>query len=142
MMLPFLSVRMAKYLFEAVDFVQKKQDQFKFPIIIFHGKLDTVTSYEHSRHFVFNKIRPFKEFHLFQQGYHELQHDNQKDELLEKALKFIKKLPNPKNFGPMMVHPIRKPQKSKTPIIKIIVIIVVLLAIIKKFKLYQKLLRR
>lgn len=60
MMLPFMSVKMAKYLFEAVDFVRMKQDDFKFPVIIFHGKLDTVTNYEDSRHFVFNKIRPFK----------------------------------------------------------------------------------
>lgn len=60
MMLPFMSVKMAKYMFEALSEVKKKQDSFKFPIIIFHGKLDTVTNYEDSRYFIFNKVKPFK----------------------------------------------------------------------------------
>lgn len=60
LMLPFMSVKMAKYLFEAVDDVKKRQDTFKYPIIIFHGKLDTVTNSEDSRHFIYNKARPYK----------------------------------------------------------------------------------
>lgn len=79
MMLPFMSVRMAKYMFEAVDYVQKNQDNFRYPVIIFHGKKDTVTNCEDSRNFIFNKVRPFKEFYLFPEGFHELQHDNEKD---------------------------------------------------------------
>lgn len=70
MMLPFMSVKMAKYMFEAVDYVKKNQDNFRYPIIIFHGKQDTVTNYEDSKHFIYNKVKPFKEFHLFQQGFH------------------------------------------------------------------------
>lgn len=134
MMLPFMSVKMAKYLFEAVEEVKQKQDSFKFPIIIFHGKLDTVTNFEDSKHFIFNKVRPFKEFHLFPQGYHELQHDNEKDDLLEKSLQFIKKLPNLKNFGPVMVHPIRKAPPSKRPLLKIIILLIAIIALIRKFK--------
>lgn len=43
LMLPFMSVKMAKHIFEALDYVKKKGDDFRYPIIIFHGKQDTVT---------------------------------------------------------------------------------------------------
>ena len=75
MMLPFMSVKMAKYIFEALDFVKAHQDEFRYPIKIFHGKLDTVTNPEDSRDFIYKKVKPFKELHLFSEGYHELQHD-------------------------------------------------------------------
>ena len=41
-MIPFLSVKMAKSLLVSVEWVQKKASQFSLPIIIFHGKKDTV----------------------------------------------------------------------------------------------------
>ena len=52
LMIPFMSVKMAKYIFEGVDFVKKKSGEFRFPIIIFHGKLDTVTNPEDSKAFI------------------------------------------------------------------------------------------
>lgn len=60
MMLPFLSVKMAKYLFEAVESVKARQNEFRYPVIIFHGKLDTVTNYEDSRAFIYNKASASK----------------------------------------------------------------------------------
>jgi alpha-beta hydrolase superfamily lysophospholipase len=44
LMIPFMSVRMAKYIFEGLDFVKSKSSTFRYPIIIFHGKIDTVTN--------------------------------------------------------------------------------------------------
>ena len=73
---------------------------------------------------------------MFNQGYHELQHDQERDELLEKSFEFIKKIPNLKNFGPMMVHPIRKPMKKGNPIVKIILALIVIIGFLKKFKVF------
>lgn len=44
LMIPFSSVKMAKYLFEGLEFVKKNSKNFRYPIIIFHGKQDTVTN--------------------------------------------------------------------------------------------------
>jgi esterase/lipase len=35
-----------------------------------------------------------KKLHLFENGYHELQHDEEKDELLERAFQFLNEIPN------------------------------------------------
>ena len=65
-MLPFLSMKMAKYLFEAIEFINKKIDDFTTPVIIFHGKLDELTSYKDSERFVYTHIKPNKKIHLFE----------------------------------------------------------------------------
>lgn len=135
MMLPFMSIKMAKYMFEAIDQVMKNCDSFNFPIKIFHGKLDTVTNCEDSRRFIYQKVKPFREYHLFDNGYHELQHDKEKDELLDLALEFLQRIPNPKNFGPMSIHPIKKPVKKGLPYIKIILAIVAVLFMLRRFKM-------
>ena len=69
-------------------------NNFHYPILILHGKEDTVTSCEGSKHFIFSKMRPLKELKLFDHGYHELQHDVEKGELLEKSLDFIGRIRN------------------------------------------------
>jgi hypothetical protein len=38
-----MSVKMAKHILDAIDYVSKKGHEFRYPVIIFHGKLDTVT---------------------------------------------------------------------------------------------------
>ena len=86
LMLPFMSVKMAKYIFDALEFVKKNGDDFRYPVKVFHGKLDTVTDPELSRKFVYNKVKISKKYHLFPNGFHELQHDEEKDELLQLAL--------------------------------------------------------
>jgi lysophospholipase len=60
LILPFLSVKMAKHIFDAIDYVSKKGKEFRYPIIIFHGKLDTVTDTELSINFVETNKRSFK----------------------------------------------------------------------------------
>jgi hypothetical protein len=57
LMLPFMSVKMAKYIFDAIEYVQKNGDDFRYPVKVFHGKLDTVTDPELSRKFVYNKVK-------------------------------------------------------------------------------------
>ena len=45
LMLPFLSAKMAKSLFEGVDFVQKNMDKFNYPVIVFHGEQDAICNF-------------------------------------------------------------------------------------------------
>lgn len=75
LMIPFISVKMAKSLFVSIEWVQQHWDSFKFPVIVFHGKKDSVVDYEGSKKFVDSKKGPLKQLHLFDNGYHELQHD-------------------------------------------------------------------
>ena len=58
---PFLGAGMAKSAFEKLDYVNKNLSNFHYPILIFHGKQDTVTNCEGSRHFIYSKLKPFKE---------------------------------------------------------------------------------
>lgn len=55
-----MSVKMAKYVFQGLDYVKENQSNFKYPIIILHGKQDTVTDIEDSREFIYKNVRPFK----------------------------------------------------------------------------------
>jgi alpha-beta hydrolase superfamily lysophospholipase len=50
-------------------------DRFSYPVIVFHGKQDAICSFKESKKFVENKITPYRRLHLFENGYHELQHD-------------------------------------------------------------------
>ena len=51
-MLPFLSAKMAKSLFTEVESIQKNMTKFNFPVMIFHGKLDSICSYKESKKFI------------------------------------------------------------------------------------------
>jgi esterase/lipase len=66
---------MAKSLFVSIEWVQRNWDRFNIPAIVFHGKKDSVVDYEGSKKFVYNHIEPYKQLFLFDNGYHELQHD-------------------------------------------------------------------
>ena len=68
-------------------------DKFNYPVMVFHGEMDNICSYKESKKFVERKITPYRRLHLFKKGYHELQHDEEKDELLEKSIKFFESLP-------------------------------------------------
>lgn len=70
MMLPFLCVNMTKSIFESISYVDEHMNDFRYPIIIFHGKQDQLTDYQNSRKFIYTKVRPFKECVLFENGYH------------------------------------------------------------------------
>jgi alpha-beta hydrolase superfamily lysophospholipase len=89
LMIPFVGVKMAKSILESLSFVRQKMDAFSFPVIVFHGKKDSVVDFEDSKKFVYNKLAPYKQLHLFDEGYHEMQHDEEKDELLERGLRFL-----------------------------------------------------
>lgn len=43
LMLPFMSVKMAKHIFDAIEYVKTNARNFNLPICIIHGKQDTVT---------------------------------------------------------------------------------------------------
>ena len=89
LMIPFLSVKMGKSLLNTVREVQGRFSEFKFPAMVFHGKKDTVVDYQGSYDFVFKKLAPFKKLHLYENGYHELQHDEEKGDMLDRAVEFI-----------------------------------------------------
>jgi len=48
LMIPFLSLNMAKSIFESIDYFNEHQGEFKIPVIVFHGKQDSVTNYHDS----------------------------------------------------------------------------------------------
>ena len=48
LMLPFLSAKMAKSLFDNLDWVLKRYEHFNYPVMTFHGKEDSVVSYKYS----------------------------------------------------------------------------------------------
>lgn len=75
LMIPFLSAKMAKSLFDSIDWIKKRVDSFNLPIIVFHGKKDSVISYKYSKEFIERKLGKYRKLHLFERGYHELQHD-------------------------------------------------------------------
>ena len=52
LMLPFLSAKMAKSLFEGVDHVRATMHRFNYPVIVFHGKQDILCNYLNSKKFV------------------------------------------------------------------------------------------
>lgn len=84
---------------------------------------------------MYKHVRPYKEYYEFPNGYHEMQHDAEKDELLEKSLEFIRKLPELKNFGVASIYPIQKPKpKNKLSTKLLIILIGVLIFIIRKIR--------
>lgn len=79
LMIPFLSAKMAKSLFDSIDWIKNHYQAFNYPMIVFHGKKDSLISYKHSKAFVELKLGEYRKLHLFERGYHELQHDEEKD---------------------------------------------------------------
>ncbi len=111
-------------------------NEFKAPVIVFHGKHDSVTSYHNSEQFVYNAVRPYKKLHLFETGYHELQHDQEKDELLENGSKFLIELPETmaKPFGKLNVQNIDTKPKKNHFLAKFIIAVCVILILMKVLK--------
>ena len=111
-------------------------NEFKAPVIVFHGKHDSVTSYHNSEQFVYNAVRPYKKLNLFETGYHELQHDQEKDELLELGSKFLAELPEgmTKPFGKLNIKNIDTGKKKNHFIIKFIVVVCVIFILIRVLK--------
>lgn len=62
-------------------------------MILFHGKQDSVTNYHDSVHFIDKLGCRLKMIHLFENGYHELQHDEECDEMLRIGSKWLAQLP-------------------------------------------------
>lgn len=52
LMIPFLSVKMGRSILINVEKIQEKAPQMLVPIIIVHGKQDSVTNYHDSVHFI------------------------------------------------------------------------------------------
>lgn len=80
-----------------------------------------------------------KQLYLFDNGYHELQHDEEKDEMIERAINFLDKLPE-HNIKPAGVinyadFEIKIPKKGKGPkAVAIFVLIGVLILIIRRLR--------
>ena len=112
--------------------------EFSFPIMIFHGKLDSICSYKESKKFIECKMGEHRKLHLFEYGYHELQHDEEKDELLKLALNYLEELPKSLKvpFGRIVESELRFRPKPKRHTIKYGTRIVILLGIL--FFIYRR----
>ncbi|EGR30944.1 hypothetical protein IMG5_120760, partial [Ichthyophthirius multifiliis] len=116
LMIPFLGMNMAKNILEGIEYVIPNAFKFQFPCIIIHGQKDMVTNHHDSIAF-YNKCSRFfflfflyffnineisidKTLKLFENGYHELQHDDEFEELIECIICWInQRYTNAKNFG-------------------------------------------
>lgn len=93
LMIPFLSVKMARSILINIETVQTIASHFTLPVIIFHGKHDSVTNYHDSVNFIDQAVSKHKKLHLFDNGYHELQHDEECDEMLRIASCWLPEIP-------------------------------------------------
>jgi alpha-beta hydrolase superfamily lysophospholipase len=64
---------------------------FKLPLLIYHGKSDRIVPYEGSLRFYEMVKFKDKELHLFDEGYHELHHDTDKEKVFLLVEDWIKK---------------------------------------------------
>jgi Lysophospholipase len=70
--------------------------------LIIHGKEDTVTDYEASIKFYYKISTEHKDIKIFEDGYHEIHHDNDRELLHKFMLEFLQKRlqsNNLKNIG-------------------------------------------
>jgi len=101
--------------------------------------MDNICSYKESKKFVERRIKPYRRLHLFKKGYHELQHDEEKDELLEKALQFLESLPETmkKPFGKIVYADLAFKTKPRVRFLrnfsKVAVLIGILFFIYRRF---------
>lgn len=72
LMMPFLGIGMAQSILQTLTFVCNGRAQFKFPILIMHGKEDTLSHYGDSVKFYDTCGSADKTIKLFENGYHEL----------------------------------------------------------------------
>jgi alpha-beta hydrolase superfamily lysophospholipase len=69
-MIPFLSIRMARSIIIAIERAFKNASSFKTPIILFHGKNDSVANYKSTMQF-FERLGSLKKnLKIFDNGYH------------------------------------------------------------------------
>lgn len=140
LMIPFLSVRMGKSILCSVEEVMGDVGGFRFPIVIFHGKKDSVTNYEDSKTFIYTKLTAYKQIHLFENGYHEMQHDEERDEILTRGLQFINSLPESlcRSLGTVAVKPFETRKKSSPMKSYLIIAAVVALVALYKYLKMRK----
>ncbi|CAD8043714.1 unnamed protein product [Paramecium primaurelia] len=141
LVMPFLGVGMARSIYKTLPFIFKNSVQFQFPIIIFHGKQDTQSSYENSVQFINQVGSKDKQIKLFDEGYHELQHDEEFQCIKQQLNEWIKiRLENSVPFGilsqPRLLIgiPIQKNRKKLIICLLILLIIYFLTVFIKKSK--------
>ena len=75
---------------------------------------------------------------LFPKGYHELQHDEEKDDMLDQAIKFLEKLPEnmKRPFGKIVYNDLAFKIKPRTHTLKTVTRIIIILGIL--YLLYRR----
>ena len=76
---------------ETGEWAINNSDQLKVPLLLLHGKADQLTSWKASEEF-YKKGNDNMELHLYENAYHELHHDLNKQEVLEKMVSWINKI--------------------------------------------------
>jgi acylglycerol lipase len=71
LMIPFLSVKMGRSILINVEKVQDFVSTYTVPVLIVHGKNDSVTNYHDSVDFIDKTNSRVKLLHLFENGYHD-----------------------------------------------------------------------
>ncbi|KAL4488335.1 hypothetical protein ABPG72_019185 [Tetrahymena utriculariae] len=91
LMIPFLGMNMAKSILEGTEYVLPNAFKFSFPCLVIHGQKDMVTNHYDSIAFYNKCSSKDKTLKLFENGYHEMQHDEECDELIETVKDWILK---------------------------------------------------
>ena len=133
LMIPFLSVKMGRSILINVEHVQEFSPNYTIPVLIVHGKHDSVTNYHDSVNFIDRTASKRKLLHLFENGYHELQHDEECDEMLRVGNKWFSELiATP--LGHLNLERRRHHRRHKFPWKWFVLIVLYLLAVIKLAK--------
>jgi alpha-beta hydrolase superfamily lysophospholipase len=83
------SARFGTELASVIEWTQAHTGDFKFPILIYHGKSDQLVPFQGSRDFYNNLKINDKRFNLYEQAYHETHNDIEKEIVLKDLQEWI-----------------------------------------------------
>lgn len=95
-----------------------------------HGKQDSVTNYHDSVDFIDRTSSKRKLLHLFENGYHELQHDEECDEMLRIGNKWFAELPTTP-LGHVNLERRLRRRRGKMPWKWILLAVIYLVAVVR-----------
>ncbi|CAK82046.1 unnamed protein product (macronuclear) [Paramecium tetraurelia] len=142
LMIPFCGLNMAASILSQVKMMKSYSHLFNKPLLILHGKQDAVTNYHDSVYFFESCKSQEKALKLFENGYHELQHDEECDELMSITLDWLqRRLDNAKILGNVPtvvnVHPLKRKSNRKWKLILVFLIAAYFIVSIKYKDLAQ-----
>lgn len=98
MVLPFLTVRLAKELLKYSEMLLRNSENFTLPLLLIHGAKDRLTDHHASIEFVRRAGSSDKTARIFVNAYHEIHNDEDAVELLNEINSWIRQRCGPKSL--------------------------------------------